>query len=125
MAEMLKGKVLFVPVLGILLNKRRKDPRLHYKTETMAQIGAETESKFLEENSLNADFYRKYLEKEYGIVRYEWESCGYDMALPPGKKQPASSFLPDQYLPVLHIVCKVYDRRAGKAEAGRGMSEVL
>ena len=51
MAEMLKGKVLFVPVLGILLNKRRKDPRLHYKTETMAQIGAETESKFLEENS--------------------------------------------------------------------------
>lgn len=85
MAEMLKGKVLFVPVLGILLNKRRKDPRLHYKTETMAQIGAETESKFLEENSLNADFYRKYLEKEYGIVRYEWESCGYDMALPPGK----------------------------------------
>ena len=29
MAEMLKGKVLFVPVLGILLNKRRKDPRLH------------------------------------------------------------------------------------------------
>ena len=115
MAEMLKGKSLLVPALGILLNKRRKDPRLHYKTgtmeqigadadkylsennlnadfyreylktETMAQIGAETESKFLEENSLNADFYRKYLEKEYGIVRYEWESCGYDMALPPGK----------------------------------------
>ena len=85
MAEMLKGKRLLTLVLGILLNKRRKDPRLHYKTETMAQIGAETESKFLEENSLNADFYRKYLEKEYGIVRYEWESCGYDMALPPGK----------------------------------------
>lgn len=85
MAEMLKGKSLLVPVLGILLNKRRKDPRLHYKTETMARIGAEAEREFLEENSLNADFYREYLEKEYGIARYEWESCGYDMALPTGK----------------------------------------
>lgn len=89
MAEMLKGKSLLVPVFGILLNKRRKDPRLHYKTETMARIGAQkgaaAGSKFLEENSLNADFYREHLEKEYGIARYEWESCGYDMAFPVGK----------------------------------------
>lgn len=55
MAEMLKGKVLFVPVLGILLNKRRKDPRLHYKTGTMEQIGADAD-KYLSENNLNADF---------------------------------------------------------------------
>lgn len=85
MADMLKEKRLLTPVFGILLNKRRKDPRLHYKFETMAQIGAAAGSKFLEENSLNADFYREYLEKEYGIARYEWESCGYDMTLPTGK----------------------------------------
>ena len=85
MAEMLKGKRLLTLVLGILLNKRRKDPRLYYKFETMTQIGAVAGSKFLEENSLNADFYREYLEKEYGITRYEWESCGYDMKLPTGK----------------------------------------
>ena len=84
MAEMLKGKSLLVPALGILLNKRRKDPRLHYKTGTMEQIGADAD-KYLSENNLNADFYREYLKKEYGIVRYEWESCGYDMTLPPGK----------------------------------------
>ena len=84
MAKMLKGKSLLVPALGILLNKRRKDPRLHYKTGTMEQIGADAD-KYLSENNLNADFYREYLKKEYGIVRYEWESCGYDMTLPPGK----------------------------------------
>ena len=42
MAEMIKEKSLLIPVLGILLNKRRKDPRLHYKLETMTQTGAET-----------------------------------------------------------------------------------
>ena len=82
MAEMIKEKSLLIPVLGILLNKRRKDPRLHYKLETMTQTGAEASGKFLEENSLNAGFYREYLEKEYGIARFEWESCGYDMAFP-------------------------------------------
>lgn len=55
MAEMLKGKSLLVPALGILLNKRRKDPRLHYKTGTMEQIGADAD-KYLSENNLNADF---------------------------------------------------------------------
>lgn len=85
MAEMLKEKRQLTPVLGILLNKRRKDPRLHYKLETMAQTGAAADSKFLEENSLNADFYREHLEKEYGIVRFEWESCGYDMTFSTGK----------------------------------------
>lgn len=85
MAEMIKEKSLLIPVFGILLNKRRKDPRLHYKLETMTQTGAEASGKFLEENSLNAGFYREYLEKEYGIARFEWESCGYDMAFPVGK----------------------------------------
>ena len=37
----------------------------------------------LPDEDLDAD--AEYLKKEYGIVRYEWESFGYDMALPPGK----------------------------------------
>ena len=60
--------------LAFLLNKRRKDPRLHYKTGTMEQIGADAD-KYLSENNLNADFYREYLKKEYGIVRYEWKAA--------------------------------------------------
>ena len=31
------------------------------------------------------EFTSEYLEKEYGIARFEWESCGYDMAFPVGK----------------------------------------
>ena len=116
MAEMLKGKRLLTPVLGILLNKRRKDPRLHYKLETMAQTGAAAGSKFLEENSLNADFYREHLEKEYGIVRFEWESCGYDMVFPVGKNSlhlPFYQTNTSQYC-TLHAKCTTGER--GKQE---------
>ena len=59
------------------------------------------------ENNLNADFYREYLKKEYGIVRYEWESCGYDMTLPPGKNSlhlPFYQTNTSQYCP-LHAIC--------------------
>lgn len=37
------------------------------------------------ENSLNADFYREYLQDTFGIRRYEWESCGYRQEFPEGK----------------------------------------
>ena len=119
MAEMLKGKSLLVPALGILLNKRRKDPRLHYKTGTMEQIGADAD-KYLSENNLNADFYREYLKKEYGIVRYEWESCGYEQKFPEpaaGRKMENHLHLPfyqtntSQYCP-LYARCKRGSRGA-------------
>ena len=36
----------------------------------------------LEQNNLNAGFYRTYLEESFGISCYEWESCGYTQEIP-------------------------------------------
>lgn len=71
-----KSRRNLIPSLGILLNKRRKDPRIPFK---------KGEQKWFERNSLNAGFYRDFLEREYGIQRFEWESCGYEQQIPPGK----------------------------------------
>ncbi len=74
MADMLKGKTYCLkPCLGVLLNKRKKDPRMPYKKGNRALLG---------QNSLNAEFYRAYLEREFGIHRFEWESCGYEQQIP-------------------------------------------
>ena len=74
MADMLKERTRYLkPCLGTLLNKRKKDPRMAYK------MG---DHRLLEENSLNAEFYRDSLEQRFGITRFEWESCGYDQKLP-------------------------------------------
>ena len=35
-----------------------------------------------EQNSLNAEFYRKFLGEECNIWRYEWEACGYAQNFP-------------------------------------------
>ena len=77
LAELLRKKrsPYLEPVLGPLLNKRKKDPRLAWKTGSLESLA---------ENSLNADFYREFLAEELGIRRYEWEACGYPMKLPPG-----------------------------------------
>ena len=53
--------------LGVLLNKRKKDPRMAYK------MGDRT---LFEKNSVHAAFYRDYLKEKFRIERYEWESCG-------------------------------------------------
>ena len=58
---------VFSICLGILLNKRKKDPRMAYK------LGDRT---LFEKNSVHAAFYREYLKAEFRIERYEWESCG-------------------------------------------------
>ncbi len=65
-----------IPCLGILLNKRKKDPRFPYK---------KGDKSLYSQNNLNADFYREYLQSEFGIQRYEWESCGYEQEFPQGK----------------------------------------
>lgn len=70
-----------VPSLGTLLNKRRKDPRMQYK------IGFSDEDGTLAENSLNSVFYRTFLQREYGIIRFEQESCGYRIVLPEGQNR--------------------------------------
>lgn len=67
--------------MGTLLNKRKKDPRLSYLKSRLP----DKDTGLLAENSLNADFYQKALEKSLGFVRYEWESCGYPQKFPEGK----------------------------------------
>ena len=74
MADMLKyGFPDLIPCYGRMLNKRKKDPRMAYKKGNM---------ELLKQNHLNADFYREYLEREFGIHRFEWESCGYEQQFP-------------------------------------------
>ncbi len=58
---------VFSLCLGVLLNKRKKDPRMAYK------LG---DSTLFEQNSVHAAFYRDYLKEEFRMERYEWESCG-------------------------------------------------
>lgn len=53
--------------LGVLLNKRKKDPRMAYK------LGNRT---LFEQNRVHAAFYQEYLKEEFRMERYEWESCG-------------------------------------------------
>mgnify|MGYP004506217337 FL=1 len=92
-----------IPSLGILLNKRRKDPRISFK---------KGEQKWFERNSLNAGFYRNFLEREYGIQRFEWESCGYEQQIPPGKNSlhiPFYQTNTSQYCP-LGAVCETGER---------------
>lgn len=62
-----------IPCYGRMLNKRKKDPRMPYKKSNV---------KLLQENNLNAEFYLEYLEQEFGIHRFEWESCGYEQKFP-------------------------------------------
>lgn len=74
LAEMLRcGHPNLLPCYGRLLNKRKKDPRMRYKKGC---------TELLRENSLNAAFYRAVLKQEFGIHRFEWESCGYEQSLP-------------------------------------------
>ena len=103
MPILLQGKPHLKPVLGVLLNKRRKDPRIPFK---------KGEQKWFERNSLNAGFYRNFLEREYGIQRFEWESCGYEQQIPPGKNSlhiPFYQTNTSQYCP-LGAVCETGER---------------
>ena len=64
------------PLLGTLLNKRRKDPRLSYKMDRNSDL--------LRENPLNDPCFRDFL-RSMGVRRLEFERCGYDYALPGGE----------------------------------------
>lgn len=63
---------------GLLLNKRKKDPRMQY------YLGKQERGEMYAQNSLNAEFYQRRLEEEYRIARWEWETCGYRQKLPSG-----------------------------------------
>ena len=103
-AEMLHGKTSHLcPVFGTLLNKRKKDPRMKYKSGDIS---------LFQQNSLNAGFYRDFLAEEFHIHRYEWESCGYPQEFPPGKNSlhlPFYQTNTSQYCP-LYALCTTGDR---------------
>ena len=103
-AEMLHGKTSHLcPVFGTLLNKRKKDPRMKYKSGDIS---------LFQQNSLNAEFYRDFLAEEFHIHRYEWESCGYPQEFPPGKNSlhlPFYQTNTSQYCP-LYALCTTGDR---------------
>ena len=102
--EMLHGKTTrLCPVFGTLLNKRKKDPRMKYKSGDIS---------LFQQNSLNAEFYRDFLAEEFHIHRYEWESCGYPQEFPPGKNSlhlPFYQTNTSQYCP-LYALCTTGDR---------------
>lgn len=75
-AALATQKKNLIPVLGVLLNKRKKDPRMCYK---------QGDSTLFQQNSLNAAFYRNYLKENFGIERYEWEGCDYPQTFPEEK----------------------------------------
>ena len=92
-----------LPCLGMLLNKRKKDPRINYK---------KGERDLYSQNSFNADFYQEFLRESFGIERAEWESCGYMQDIPAGKNSlhfPFYQTNTSQYCP-LYAVQKEEDR---------------
>ena len=106
MPALLKEKPYLKPVLGVLLNKRRKDTRLSYKQ------GYENRVDSLAENNLNCGFYQDYLKNRYNIERFEFESCGYPVTIPKGWHSLHLPFFQtntSQYC-TLYAACKYGDR---------------
>ena len=99
MAEMVKEETEnLISCMGVLLNKRKKDPRIPYKKGN---------KNLFRENNLNAEFYLDFLKKEFGFQRFEWESCGYEQQFPEGKNSlhlPFYQTNTSQYCP-LRAVC--------------------
>lgn len=93
------------PVLGILLNRRRKDVRYRYKIG----LGEDAEGfDMLAETGINSRFYQKYLRETFGITRYEFEACGYMQEIPPGRHSMHLPFYQtntSQYCP-LYAACR-------------------
>ena len=106
MLSLIKNKEDYLkPVLGVLLNKRKKDPRYNYKK------GYDENKHLIGKNSLNSSSFREFL-KERNIQRYEYESCGYKMGIAEGKHSLQIPFYVtnlSQYCP-LNAVCKTGDR---------------
>lgn len=80
MLSLLSGREdRFTLVMGVLLNKRRKDPRMKYMLKSWKN------EQQVELNAVNSAFFQNFLENEYNICRYEFESCGYKQKLPRGR----------------------------------------
>ncbi|WP_297428044.1 hypothetical protein [Clostridium sp.] len=91
--------------LGILLNKRKKDPRYIYKKGFMEN------KKLVGENILNSSIFNRFL-KECKIKRYEYENCGYKISIAKGCHSMHIPFYQtntSQYCP-LYAMCTTMDR---------------
>ncbi|NME82139.1 hypothetical protein [Clostridium sp. SM-530-WT-3G] len=110
MIELLKDKQDYINIcLGVLLNKRKKDPRYMYKK------GYKENKNLIAENSLNSTVFRGFL-KDNKIERYEYENCGYRMDIAEGNHSMHIPFYvtnTSQYCP-LYAMCKHQNR--GKQE---------
>jgi hypothetical protein len=87
--------------LGVLLNKRKKDPRYIYVQN----------KEVLAENSLNSSIFNKFL-KDFKIERYEYENCGYKISIAEGSHSLHMPFYvtnTSQYCP-LYATCTTMDR---------------
>ena len=71
------------------------------------------------------DFTVIFLEREYGIQRFEWESCGYEQQISPGKNSlhiPFYQTNTSQYCP-LGAVCETGER--GRQKLAKKMPGIL
>jgi len=104
--DLLQGKEdVFDLSLGVLLNKRKKDPRYIYKK------GYNENKELMAKNNLNNEVFSGYLAK-YNIHRFEYESCGYKLEIANGKHSLQLPFYQtntSQYC-TLYAMCKNQDR---------------
>lgn len=99
--------------LGVLLNKRKKDPRYIYKK------GYNENKKLIAENSLNSSVFNNFL-KDHKITRFEYENCGYKISIAEGKHSlhiPFYQTNTSQYCP-LYAMCTYMDRGKQKPVTG-------
>lgn len=94
-----------VPILGRLLNKRKKDPRIKgtFKLEKYYNQ--------LSSNNLNSERFAKFL-KDMGVTRYEFESHGVMNEIPDGKHSmhfPFYQMNTGQYC-IMYAECKNMSR---------------
>lgn len=106
MLKMIQDKTDYFDLsLGVLLNKRKKDPRYFYKK------GYSENKDLMAENSLNSPFFNEYLKSQH-INRYEYENCGYRMSIAEGNHSLHMPFYvtnTSQYC-TLYAICTNLDR---------------
>ena len=114
MLKLLENKRDFFQIsLGVLLNKRKKDPRYTYKNGYKENIA------LISDNSLNISDFNEFL-KSKGISRYEYESCGYKVHIAEGNHSMHLPFYvtnTSQYC-TLHAMCTQLDRGKQKLVMG-------
>ena len=99
--------------LGVLLNKRKKDPRYIYKK------GYEENKELIAKNNLNSYIFSRFL-NENNIKRYEYENCGYDIEIAEGNHSLHIPFYvtnTSQYC-TLYAMCTTMDRGNQKLVKG-------